>query len=409
MSFYEGNFPVVWQIRDVYVEKIEQLVVLNNRTELSELPDDFEGVTITGYSEVRKGFTPSQGQYSVDYNTGIVVFGGTVPDNTIVSVRYMGRGLTRFPAQRIYIKTDKPDVYRDLQDIFEEAVKGGVMSVQGRTGAVILTPSDIGAVDKAGDVMTGRLLLDGASVDPLVSGIDASQPLERYPLGMSYQAMNNSETGFPSSAGVLMTYNGGANRNFQLFQVKNTQDLYVRTYHDANEWTEWARLWSDKNMGSGSLLDADKLDGKDSTYFEDLISNHSGRTDNPHNVIASQINIEDANNNFAARNVEDALSEEASKRKNHEENTNNPHNVTTAQIGALPASSIACGTNNFSGNSSATVIPHGFGVTPSAVTVTPAEDPSGNLGDVWVTKDATNIRVYNSGIAITSFNWIAIK
>ncbi|WP_214607303.1 hypothetical protein, partial [Mycobacterium tuberculosis] len=72
-------------------------------------------------------------------------------------------------------------------------------------------------------------------------------------------------------------------------------------------------------------------------------------------MIASQINIEDANNNFAARNVEDALSEEASKRKNHEENTNNPHNVTTAQIGALPASSIACGTNNFSGNSSATV------------------------------------------------------
>jgi len=207
----------------------------------------------------------------------------------------------------------------------------------------------------------------------------------------------------------LMTYNGGETRNFQLFQTKNTQDFYVRTYHDANGWTEWAKLLHDKNMGSGSLIDADLLDGKDSTYFEQLVSDHTNRTDNPHNVVASQIAIDDVNSHFVSTTVEGALDEEASARKAHEQRTDNPHNVTAAQVGAFPAENIAMGSATFSGNSTATTVPHGLGVIPTSVSITPTENPGGNLGEVWVTKDEANIYVYNSGTAVTAFDWIAIK
>lgn len=55
-------------------------------------------------------------------------------------------------------------------------------------------------------------------------------------------------------------------------------------------------------------LDADELD----------LANHKTNTNNPHQVTALQIGINDAGGNFTAANVEDALAEEADARQAHE-------------------------------------------------------------------------------------------
>ncbi|MHC1623612.1 MAG: right-handed parallel beta-helix repeat-containing protein [Candidatus Methanospirareceae archaeon] len=71
--------------------------------------------------------------------------------------------------------------------------------------------------------------------------------------------------------------------------------------------------------GSGSGLDADNLDGQDSTYYAKAsdLSNHINNTNNPHQVTCSQIGAA----------TQTALD-------NHINDTNNPHQVTCAQIGA---------------------------------------------------------------------------
>lgn len=68
----------------------------------------------------------------------------------------------------------------------------------------------------------------------------------------------------------------------------------------------------------------------------------------------------------------------------------------------------AQGSSTFAGNSVARTIAHGLGRTPVYASACPKANPGGNLGEVWVTYDATNINVYNSGSATTAFNWIAM-
>lgn len=70
---------------------------------------------------------------------------------------------------------------------------------------------------------------------------------------------------------------------------------------------------------------------------------------------------------------------------------------------------LATGSSAFVGSGNEKTIAHGLGSAPSSVSVTPTADPSGNLGEVWCRKDATNIYVGNSGSAVTAFDWIAIK
>lgn len=67
---------------------------------------------------------------------------------------------------------------------------------------------------------------------------------------------------------------------------------------------------------------------------------------------------------------------------------------------------VKTGSSTFAGNSTARTIGHGIGRTPAFVGVTPSANPNGYLGEVWYTADATNIYIYNSGSAVTAFNWM---
>lgn len=331
----ESRFPIIMDLRDTYIDITEEIKIYNNVSVLQEIPDPFTKVMITGYSEVDSEKTPQQNQYVVNYDTGIITFGGTIPNNTVVQAVYRGRGNILYPFDRIYTK-DNNNNYVTLQSVFESASNGGVISVNGKSGSVTLIPADIGAVNKNGDTMTGGLTIDGAGINPKISGKVNSDSITTYPTGITVQYLNGTtETGFPSLYGELITVSNGASRNFQLFHTKDNKDLYIRTYSDTTgSWTSWDKILTESSlgMGIGSGFNADMVDGKHYSDIEDLFNSHANRTDNPHNVTASQVPITDTGDKFVATNVEGALAEAKGLLDSHLANTNNPHNVTAQQV-----------------------------------------------------------------------------
>ena len=72
-------------------------------------------------------------------------------------------------------------------------------------------------------------------------------------------------------------------------------------------------------------------------------------------------------------------------------------------------SRIRFGTGTFNA-SSGRIIAHNLGAIPTSVQITAHSNPSGYLGEVWVTWDATNIKVYCSGSTTSAtFSWTAFK
>lgn len=68
---------------------------------------------------------------------------------------------------------------------------------------------------------------------------------------------------------------------------------------------------------------------------------------------------------------------------------------------------VVAGTSTFLGNMNNRTIAHGLGSTPTFVTIMPNAPTSGYLGEFFVTKDAVNFYVYNTGSGTTSFAWKA--
>lgn len=121
--------PIINRLRtgsaiDPYVEKVEYLTVKNSILFLAELPSKFDGVIISGYSEVSEDILQTIGlldadQYVVDYKNGSIYFNSSENDKQ-VTVAYKGRGIAMTPADRIYYSED--GVIQSLHDIIEEAV-----------------------------------------------------------------------------------------------------------------------------------------------------------------------------------------------------------------------------------------------------------------------------------------------
>lgn len=63
------------------------------------------------------------------------------------------------------------------------------------------------------------------------------------------------------------------------------------------------------------------------------------------------------------------------------------------------------GASTFVGNGSERTIAHGLGSIPTFVSATPTANTGGNLGEIWIRKDATNIYVGNTGDYVGSFDW----
>lgn len=82
------------------------------------------------------------------------------------------------------------------------------------------------------------------------------------------------------------------------------------------------------------------------------------------------------------------------------------HHAIKALASATPP---AVGSSSFTGDGNTTTVAHGLPGAPSGVTVTAAADPNGYLGEIWVTWDATNIYVGNSGSFTGAFTYVAYR
>jgi hypothetical protein len=138
-------------------------------------------------------------------------------------------------------------------------------------GSDPLTPADIGAVNKAGDTMTGQLVVP--SLKAMVN-IPSSSPPSAWPTGLVYGVVYNN--GYPVPYGTVISIKGtNGNSVVQLLQAWPGTDggeayLYIRSARDVGTdvFGSWRKVWSENNDGSGSGLDADLLDG---AHLDDVL------------------------------------------------------------------------------------------------------------------------------------------
>ncbi len=63
--------------------------------------------------------------------------------------------------------------------------------------------------------------------------------------------------------------------------------------------------------------------------------------------------------------------------------------------------------STFNGQDGRTIT-HNFGHTNYQVIVNPTADPQGFLGEIWFSKSANTVVVYNSGSAVGAFGYVII-
>jgi hypothetical protein len=64
--------------------------------------------------------------------------------------------------------------------------------------------------------------------------------------------------------------------------------------------------------------------------------------------------------------------------------------------------------STFAGSSAGRTITHNYGHTNYQVVINPAADAGGLLGEVWVVKAANTVVIYNSGSAVSAFDYTII-
>ncbi|NEW08227.1 hypothetical protein GK047_19690 [Paenibacillus sp. SYP-B3998] len=118
---YSDPLIIVWRkgdASDPYSDKSESWKVINNVVTLAEIPDEFNHVVISGYTEVRSEDVsiPASNQFIVNYQNGMITFNASENGKTI-SAQYKGKGIILYPASRIYVETDVPNIFKTLQEV----------------------------------------------------------------------------------------------------------------------------------------------------------------------------------------------------------------------------------------------------------------------------------------------------
>lgn len=108
---------------DPYILKTGQYTIINGRTGLDEVPDITYKVRIIGYVEVpREKYDHiemlANNEYFVDYSNGEIFFNPNQNGKT-VSIKYKGRGVIQYPAERIYVHSPNPWAVDNLQQLID--------------------------------------------------------------------------------------------------------------------------------------------------------------------------------------------------------------------------------------------------------------------------------------------------
>lgn len=125
----ETNDPIIGKLRkgfgdDPYIRIVETLQVMSGKAHLSEIPEKFDKVIVTGalypMQEVLSGEL-SENTYRVDYANGVVFFHSDLNAQYLM-FQYKGRGAHFFPSTRVYLKYDNIlfTVENKFQDVDRE-------------------------------------------------------------------------------------------------------------------------------------------------------------------------------------------------------------------------------------------------------------------------------------------------
>ncbi len=146
------------------------------------------------------------------------------------------------------------ELYYDNTKKFETTSAGAAV-----TGNLAVTGTVDGR-DIANGLMTGTTTSN--------SDLNTAQIAGVYRLNTG---ITNGTTGI-NSYGTLLNCNNGSDTGFQIYANYNSHNHFIRggngsTFGGSGSNRAWAKIWNDQNDGSGSGLDADTLDGVNSTSF----------------------------------------------------------------------------------------------------------------------------------------------
>jgi hypothetical protein len=145
---YNDPLKILWRTgtaQDPYVPKTTTQKIINGKITLDEIPNEFDHVLISGYSEIYTG-TPTETQFIVNYTNGVVTF-NSINEGTTIIANYYGRGIILYPAERIYVHNANPDIVISLQDLIESG------STSGDVTSVTSANTDIGVQNSTSDVI----------------------------------------------------------------------------------------------------------------------------------------------------------------------------------------------------------------------------------------------------------------
>lgn len=297
--------------RDSAIDVVETVRISNGKAVLSEIPDAKAHVRISGYTEVYLEDTEflKSNEFAVNYNNGIVHFSPKVSDGTYVTVSYKGKGYVMYPASRIYTEDSSGtlNTFKDIAEKVDELIKiinnsvAGVSSVNGRTGIVKITATDVGAVPSSlynsdklnSDTRISSLESRLANTNNTVATI--SKDIDKIKLDIA-GTISNSQTIKLIQTDLTNLKNSSANAdkeivNLKLSNLNNVQRINENTLEIVNvkqsvtSVSEEVRKLKDSSSNSGVLAhkhkeaditDLDKYTkAQTDNLIDDKISKHN--------------------------------------------------------------------------------------------------------------------------------------
>lgn len=163
----------------VQLYELKPVIDVHSCIVLNQLPDEFHGIEIEGFTQVYDIDKISTKNFKVDYANGVLYFH---PNNIgkMLTINYYGIGCTLLSASRIYTKYDKyGNVLETLEEFIDKA-KLYIKAIESLGGAVEVI-NKLDADIKAGDVLHENLSEDieiGTPLDAsLKSNIDKGETL----------------------------------------------------------------------------------------------------------------------------------------------------------------------------------------------------------------------------------------
>lgn len=131
-----------------------------------------------------------------------------------------------------------------------------------KVGTSFTTALVIDNVTGGVEIQQGLVVADDTSLYHEANILDTEFPAQAsLPDGISHSTVTNAN--YPAFGGVL-TVNHAANRCFQFHVDGQSGSFWIRANHvsnpdSQNDWTNWYKIWSELDQGSGSGLEADKV------------------------------------------------------------------------------------------------------------------------------------------------------